>query len=418
MSHARRFAWISALALIAWTAGPAEAGKPPTEAIQARIEIPEAELLDVGIELFDPGLPPGDVTVLEEEGIFADVRKSEARYAAVMLMETLQATGHWGAVRVVPEGASSVDVLVSGTIAESNGHKMIVEIEARDARRRPWLAKRYKEIADPQAYRTDEGAAAFVGDPFQNLYNRVANDLLAARGKLRSEDLREVRRVAELRFAADLAPSVFDDYLRRDRKGRLAATKLPADGDPMIARIARIRERDEMFVDTLNERYAAFHAQMGGSYDSWRAFSYEEELARIQLKRQARTRKILGALAILGAVATQGGGQAGSAARDIAFVGGLAAIQSGVGKGKEAKLHIEALRELAASFDSEIAPLLVDVEGQTMRLSGSAETQFVSWRKLLRELFATETGLPVDLNTGEQVAAEPGAAVTEGGPES
>jgi hypothetical protein len=62
-------------------------------------------------------------------------------------------------------------------------------------------------------------------------------------------------------------------------------------------------------------------------------------------------------------------------------------------------MHAEALRELAASLDSDVAPLLVDVEGEVMRLTGSVETQYATWRQLLREIFASETGLPVDPNT-------------------
>ena len=82
----------------------------------------------------------------------------------------------------------------------------------------------------------------------------------------------------------------------------------------------------------------------------------------------------------------------------LAIIGGAAVIQSGVQKGKEAKIHMEALRELGASFDAEVATLLVEVEGQTLRLEGSAEAQFSEWRRLLREIFSAETGFPLDPN--------------------
>ena len=51
-------------------------------------------------------------------------------------------------------------------------------------------------------------------------------------------------------------------------------------------------------------------------------------------------------------------------------------------------------------MDSEVTPLLIDVEGEVMRLSGSVETQYATWRNLLRQIFASETGLPVDPNSG------------------
>ena len=135
---------------------------------------------------------------------------------------------------------------------------------------------------------------------------------------------------------------------------------------------------------------------MDEPYDNWRKYSYEELKNKKELKRAARTRKILGALILLGGVVGQSSSEEEAAARQAAILGGTAVLQSGIAKGKEAKIHVEALRELGASFDSEVAPLLVDVEGQTLRLTGSAETQYQEWRKLLREIFVAEVGLPQD----------------------
>ena len=42
-----------------------------------------------------------------------------------------------------------------------------------------------------------------------------------------------------------------------------------------------------------------------------------------------------------------------------------------------------------------MATLVVDIEGQTAELTGSAEEQFIKWRELLREIYSTETGLPI-----------------------
>ena len=38
--------------------------------------------------------------------------------------------------------------------------------------------------------------------------------------------------------------------------------------------------------------------------------------------------------------------------------------------------------------------MVVDVEGRTLQLKGSAEQQNSEWRQLLRELYENETGLP------------------------
>ena len=98
----------------------------PVEAIQAQAEVAEKDLLDVTIVVFDPGLAGMDELQLNEKGIFPDVRKSEARFIPVHLMRTLQATGHWGAVRVMPSDTAS-DLTVLGQIERSNGKDLELE---------------------------------------------------------------------------------------------------------------------------------------------------------------------------------------------------------------------------------------------------------------------------------------------------
>lgn len=388
------------VAVVGVLAVPLAADLAPTRAVQATVEIPEAELLDVGIQIFKPGLPPKPTVELEEKGIFEDVRKAESRYIPVRLMETLQATGQWGAVRVVPTGVESLEVALRGTILSSNGKELSLEIRAWDASGRTWLKKKYTDEADPQAY----GEGEDIGrEPFQNLYNHIANDLLKARRKIDRDELVGLRELARLRFAADLAPDAFGDHLAENRKGRLRTVRLPAAEDPMLARIVEIRQRDYLFIDTLSEHYVQFQASMSEPYDYWRRYSYEEQLALEKLRRSARTRKILGALSILGGVLISDNSRAGRAAGQAGVVGGMAAIQSGIYKSQEARLHVEALRELAGSFDAEVAPLLIDVEGQTLRLRGSAETQYLTWRQLLRDLFVNETGMRVDPDSGELI---------------
>ena len=84
------------------------------------------------------------------------------------------------------------------------------------------------------------------------------------------------------------------------------------------------------------------------------------------------------------------------AASEAAQVAGGLVLVSGIAKGQEVKTHKETLRELAGSLDAEVEPMLQDVEGRTLRLSGSAEAQYVEFRRMLREIFAAETGLPLE----------------------
>ncbi|MGB5293434.1 MAG: hypothetical protein WBP34_00650 [Thermoanaerobaculia bacterium] len=366
--------------------------------IQAVSEVPEEALLDVTIEVFDPGLldPSVPVAKAEKAGVFPEVRKAEARFIPYQLKQTLQSTGNWGAVRVMPEGTSSAEVTVSGGVIKSTGKDLVVEVQVRDAAGEVWLEKRYKQEADVLVYSPEQVKRK---DPFHALYSAIANDMLVERQKRKQSELMKLRNIADLRFAADLAPVAFEDYLSLDRKERYHLEHLPAEDDSMMQRIAEIRERDYTFVDTLNEYYATFSTSMEEPYNNWRSFSYEEQLALEKLRRQARMQKIVGALAIFGAVvAPTGGSSAGRVARDVAVIGGVAAIQSGMAKSQEAKIHVEALRELGGSLDVEVAPLVVEVEGETLRLSGTMEGQFAEWREMLRRIYSEETGLPTDPN--------------------
>ena len=69
--------------------------------------------------------------------------------------------------------------------------------------------------------------------------------------------------VADLRYAQELAPEVFSSYLAEEN-GRLKPNRLPADSDPMMARIARIRNQEALFIDTVDEQYVDLGDELGG----------------------------------------------------------------------------------------------------------------------------------------------------------
>jgi len=386
----------------------------PTQAIQAAQEIPTEELLDVGITIFDPGLPPEGQEVPDD--VFPELRKAEARFQAIQLMETMQSTGQWGAVRVLPAGHGTTDLRLSGTILLSTGFKMALDIRVVDARGKVWLERRYRALAHEAVYLDNEVSQR---DPFESMYNEISNDLLQARSKLRTGELAEIRQVSRLQFAANLAPEPFDDYLTTNKKGRIRVKRLPAHGDPMMARVDNIRASENLFIDTLDQNFAAFYAKMEAPYASWRKYTYEEEKAYKALKRKALTQQILGGLAILGAALADPGSPVAAVARDAAMIGGMAAIHAGIATSKEAKIHAEAIRELAASIETELEPIVIEVRGQTLRLSGSAETQYQEWQQLMREIWVTETGLPVDPNqpSGPTIRSGPSAESSDVPPE-
>jgi imidazole glycerol phosphate synthase subunit HisF len=77
----------------------------------------------------------------------------------------------------------------------------------------------------------------------------------------------------------------------------------------------------------------------------------------------------------------------------------------GITRNSEASIHVEAIEELAESFGSEAAPMVVSIEGQSRRLTGTAAAQYESWRKLLRDIYQAETGFTEEIDVGVPVRA-------------
>jgi len=372
--------------------GPVKQLVEPTNAIQADQPVPEAALFDVGIQVFETAAISAEAA--REKSTDPKILEAEARFIPFHLKKTLQQTGQWGAVRVVPARAEEVDVNVSGKLLESNGEKLRVEIKVVDATGRLWFHNEYVAEATDQSYEALDRKQD--RDPYQDLYNTIANDLLAYRQQLKEREISAIRQVALLKFARSVAPYAFAPYLVQERDGLFKVSKLPADDDPMFERVNRIRAREHMFIDTVNNFYGNLYDDMRRPYGQWRQSYLKELNQKRELERKLWERRILGAAAILGAaVIGSNSNSAGSVfARDILLIGGFETIRSSGQFANDARVHEAALKELGVSFKADVAPVVDEVEGRTIKLSGSVDAQYAEWRKTLRELFTAETGLP------------------------
>ena len=352
--------------------------------------IPEEFLMDVGVAIFDPGLDEIDDD--EEETTNHQVRLAESRYAPYLLTETLIRSGNWGIVYVMPNDASPMDIRIDGAILQSTGESMAMRVRVSDATGRHWYTKEYREAISQFSYEPGQRAQ---NDPFQVLYNSIANDLLDYRkSSIDNAEIAEIRAVSEMRFAQRFSPDAFGDFLAADGEGNYNLTALPAESDPSLRRIREIRERDYMFMDTVQEYYSTFTREMREPYDSWREQSYHETLALRELEDNARRRFILGTAVVLGGLAaaanggdyvTQVGGAAGVGA-------GAYLIKSGFDRRAEARIHMAALEEMGASLEGEVAPRVISLEDQTITLTGTVEEQYGQWREILADIYAVERG--------------------------
>ena len=361
-----------------------------TPVVQDSQDVPEDFLLDVGVALFNPGIDEflGD----DEDTANPEIRVAESRYAPYLLAETLQRSANWGIVRVMPNSESPMDVQVNGTILRSNGEAMIIRVEVNDSRGRHWYTEEYEEVISQFSYDPQNRQK---NDPFQVIYNKIANDLLAYRQRnIDASQVQEIRTVSELLFAQRFSDDAFGNYLARDRNGEYQLTALPADNDPLLGRIRSIRERDFMFIDTVQDYFATYVRQMRLPYDSWREQSYQETITLRELEASARRRFIAGAAAVVGgiAAASNGGNWATQAGGATAVGAGAFLVKSGFDKQAEARIHMQALEELGESLENAVAPQVINLDDRTITLSGSVEEQYEQWRDILADLYAAEMG--------------------------
>ena len=358
--------------------------------VQDSQNVPEDLLLDVGVSVFDPGID--EIEKRDEETTNHEIRVAESRYAPFLLAETLQRSANWGIVRLMPNNESPMDVIINGTILQSDGEAMQIRIAVTDSSGREWYTKVYSELISQFSYEPSQRQQA---DPFQVIYNKITNDLLEYRKRnLTNQQIVEVRTISELLFARRFSPEVFDSYLTTNRKGNLAITALPAETDPVLQRVRDIRERDFMFIDTVQDYYATYVRQMRLPYDTWRALSYDETIELRELRASANRRFVAGAAAVLGglAAATSGGNYAKQTGGAIGVGAGAYLIKSGFDKRAEAKLHSDALEELGESLENEVAPRVFSLDDRTITLTGSVEEQYAQWKDVLADIYASEVG--------------------------
>ena len=348
--------------------------------------VSDAEVLDVGVAILDPGI--GELT--EDEPVYPEVRRAESTFIANQLTKTLQEVGAWGAVRVVPDTQQFTDLLVSGEILHSDGEKLELAVRVSDARGILWIDKTYSGTTSRYAY---DGRNAGTQDPFLMVYRNIANDMLRVFSALNTRDRLAIRQVAELRFARSFSEDAFGDYLEQDKKGTYRIKRLPADSDPMLERVRNLRQRNYVFVDTLQGYYGGFADEMYTPYQEWRKLSYEEVVALRELESESNTRLLAGAAAIVAGIAAQGSSsEYANAAGVVGIIGGASVLKSGLEKRAEASIHSLALEELSQSLEAEITPRVIELEDRTVRLSGNVEDQYAQWRELMADIYATEIG--------------------------
>ena len=349
--------------------------------------------LDVIVPVFDPGLPD-DPDDYEKEGVWPELRRAEANRFAVALKKALQATRTFGDVRVSPDARAAGDLYVIGAIEKSDGQDVKIAVEVIDIGGKRWMRKHYRHRVKEYFWRDLRSRGK---DPYQPVFDEVAEDVAKLLMKRSSEELATLRRIGEIRFAKTFSEEAFAGYVE-ERGGRVTLAGLPDRDDPMLARIRAIRVRDGLFMDRMQTHYEGFVQRTDTSYAAWQEHSLTEVKARNKARGKALVQGVVGAaLAVGGAVAAVKGGHDRDAGTEVlgiatAIAGGVLIAQS-FKNSAEGRVHAEALSELGESLDVEVAPQVVELEDTTVELTGDAREQFRQWRSFLKRIY-DEEGVP------------------------
>ena len=352
------------------------------------LEIPEELLLDVGISVFENPrtMPDSD----DDEAVFrnAEVLRAERNFLPYIIGKHLQGTQTWGAVRVVPRPVA-VDVTVTGTITHSDGETLAFRAKATDARGIQWFDKEYRARAKPGAYDGDTN----VDDPFARAYAALAADMAASLRALSLDDLARIRAVAELAFARSVAPEAFARHVTPKPEGGHELRRLPANEDPLLARVRQIRDRDQAFVDQVNDYYDDFTANIQRPYDEWRREAFLSRRAQRQLSAKADAQMLLGSARLIDGLARLGDGKPSRLVLHWT-TRGLGLIRGAEDSEDQIRETIESMRQAGRSAEANLLPHTTALENRTTRLQQGIESRYDALRVILNQVYREEFGIP------------------------
>lgn len=351
-------AWLLAAALVvgACSAPLPNATETPAKTVEAE-QVPNAETTPLQpYQLLEVTVVPFSLSTASQK----PVSTMESRLFAWQLREVLAESARWGAVRMLPESDEISELAISGRIITADGQRVALWVRVVDSTGRVWLEREYAHVASAEDY-PDERVA--YRDPFRSIYYRIARDLDRLRASFDQRSLQRIQETAQVKYAAHIAPAAFSEYVTETDSG-WQLNRLPADGDPIMDRVLRVRDAELLFVDTVDQSYSAFYRQVYPAYSQWRRLSFEERVALQQLQTSGPSDR-------------RGFGGMRDNYRDY----------------REIQLAEASLRDLLRSIRFEAAPTVVELEDRQRTLEGSIEQQYEQWRSLLDGIYRSELGL-------------------------
>lgn len=315
--------------------------------------------LNVSISIFDHqvlGVTPQRARLLS----------AEQRYLPYLLKEILVESGFWGGVRVSPRRDPTAELNCGGTLHQASAWSIDLHVICRDAIGQVWMDERLIEQVDVSRYLLDETEQ----DPYSPLMIRIANHLSQKLALATDQARWQIELAAILRYADALAPDQFSRFLQTDESGLLELVGLPAESDPMYARVLRIRDSEYQFIDAIDEQIGTIYTEMKVPYALWRRYQFEFEGYNISLSEKQPSK--------LRRVASDYGALLGTYKRYQDF-----------------KRNEDEIEEMGISLQRTLSPTVGRVEGQVLELTGSLDQQYELWRSFLMQIYRVESGVTV-----------------------
>ena len=172
-----------------------------------------------------------------------------------------------------------------------------------------------------------------------------------------------------LRYAVELAPSAFGQYLDEEDNGTYTLRRLPARSDPMLDRIERIRLTEYVITDTVDAKFRELHEEIASTYALWREYRRKS----VEYDKQNAER------------AQESGSDAPR--------GSFEAIKSRYDNYKWDRVTAQERDRLAVAFNNEVSPVVEAMESRITELETWVDEKYAEWHRLLEELFEVETEL-------------------------
>jgi len=288
----------------------------------------------------------------------ASFRKTEAQLLASKQRSVFEESGQWGVVRLYPEYSVIPELMLELIVLESDGRELSIRATLTAVSGDVLLAETY----------LDRSASAILAsepeDPFADLFHRIHRDVAVAFSQYPNSS-HYLDTLSFLRYAQQLVPEAFPGYLTSN-SGQWQLLREPSDQDPMYARIAKLRDYELLFVDTIDEQLSGAFRDIDVAYRLWLQAS-KEQLDWLERRRSR-----------------------GLNVTNFSDDSTYARHQAVYAAYRSLKIHEQELFELVLDLESESRSTALEIEDNVVKLEGTLEQQYREWRETLAKIIQLE----------------------------